>query len=99
MTGPEHRSTFASTAGGVMTDEAGAITGELELLCRPEAGVIRVLVRYAGADDWYTVSGGPVRTQRESGSIHERILQHLRTPGPVVGGNERPVSLDGFSGA
>jgi hypothetical protein len=30
----ELRSPFVSTAGGVMTEEAGAVTGDLELLTR-----------------------------------------------------------------
>ncbi len=44
-----------------MTEEVGAITGELELLTRltPD-GDIEALVRYAGAQDLYTVSGSPV---------------------------------------
>lgn len=91
----EDRSTFTSTTGGVMTEEAGAITGELELLCRPGAGVLHVLVRYAGAGEWYTVCGSPVRGGPEGKP--DRVVQHLRTPGAVVGGNEKPVSLEGFS--
>jgi hypothetical protein len=101
MTGPtryEFRSAFTSTTGGVMTEEAGAITGELELLCRPGPGGLHVAVRYAGADDWYTVSGSPVRAAGE-GETPERVLRHLRTPGPVVDGNERAVTLAEFSGA
>jgi hypothetical protein len=94
-------STFASTTGGVMTDEAGAITGELELLTRPTPGGIEALVRYAGAQDIYTVSGSPVPTgvlserpdQVEHGTVHGRILETLKTPGAVSGGNELPVDL------
>ena len=46
-----------------MTDGAGAITGELELLTRltPDGGAVEAMVRYAGAQDLYTVSGSPVR--------------------------------------
>jgi hypothetical protein len=101
MTGPagdEFRSTFTSTTGGVMTEEAGAITGELELLCRPEVEEWHVAVRYAGMDDWYTVSGSPVRAGGED-ATPERVLRYLRTPGPVVDGNERAVTLAGFSWA
>jgi hypothetical protein len=74
--------------GGVMTEEAGAITGELELLTRvSQDGGIKVLVRYAGARDLYTVSGSPVHTvsehsdQVEHRAAHERILEALTTPG------------------
>ena len=95
-------STFVSTMGGVMTEEAGAITGELELLTRvSQDGGIKVLVRYAGARDLYTVSGSPVRTatlsehpdQVEHRAAHERILEALTTPGRVESGNELPVDL------
>jgi hypothetical protein len=96
-------SSFSSTAGGVMTDEVGAITGDLELLTRetPDGGGIEVKVRYAGAQDLYTVSGSPVRTptlsarpdQVEHRAAHERILETLTTPGRVEGGNEQPVAL------
>jgi hypothetical protein len=102
MTGPtggESRSTFTSTTGGVMTEEAGAITGELDLLCRPGADGLHVAVRYAGADEWYTVSGSPVRIQGNPDDAMGRVVGHLSTPGPVVDGNERAVTLEGFPGA
>ena len=96
-------STFVSTTGGVMTDEVGAITGELELLTRPtpDGSAVEAIVRYAGAQDLYTVSGSPVRTatplerhyQAEHRAVHERILEALTTPGAVSGGNEMPVDL------
>ncbi len=94
----EVHSTLTSTAGGVMTDEAGAITGELELLCRPEAGRLHVSVRYAGTQDWYTVSGSPVQTRNAPDSTRERLVRCLSEPGPVVDGNEEAVSLEGFAG-
>ncbi len=63
----ELRSAFASTAGGVMTEEAGAVTGDLELLTRPtrDGRGVEALVRYAGARELYTVSGSPVRAVSE----------------------------------
>ena len=94
----ESRSTFTSTTGGVMTEEAGAITGELDLLCRPGPGGLDVLVRYAGANEWYTVSGSPVRVQGDPDDAPGRVVRHLGTPGPVVDGNERAVTLEGFEG-
>src|SRR5215211_2982071 len=93
-------STFVSTTGGVMTDEVGAITGELVLVTRatPDGG-IEAMVRYTGAQDLYTVSGSPVNAvtehpdQPEHRATHERILITLTTPGRVEGGNEKPVEL------
>jgi hypothetical protein len=97
--GEELRSTFVSTVGGVMTEEAGAVTGDLELLTRPSEagdGGLEALVRYAGAEEWYTVSGSPVRADGEDHrASHEAVLARLTTPGPVEGGNEQPVDLRG----
>ena len=95
------RSTLVSTTGGVMTEEVGAITGELELQTRatPDGSAVEAMVRYAGAQDLYTVSGSPVRAvsghidQAEHRATHERILETLTTPGRVESGNEMPVDL------
>jgi len=84
-----------------MTDEVGAITGGLELLTRvtPDNSAVEAMVRYAGAQDLYTVSGSPVHAvserpdQVEHRAAHERILETLRTPGRIEGGNEQPVGL------
>ena len=93
----ELRTPFASTAGGVMTDEAGAVTGDLELLTRPgENGGLEALVRYAGAGEWYTVTGSPVPDPAggaDHGASHEAMLALLTTPGPTQDGNELPVEL------
>ena len=101
----ELRSTFESTTGGVMTEEAGAITGELELLTRPtpDGTGVEALVRYADAQDLYTVSGSPVRAvseipdqgldQAEHRAAHDRILEVLRAPGEIMAGNEQAVTL------
>jgi hypothetical protein len=100
----ELRSAFASTAGGVMTEEAGAVTGDLELLTRPtpDGRGVEALVRYAGTRDLYAVSGSPLRAASESPNeeehraAHERILGLLTTPGRVdEGGNELPADLHG----
>jgi hypothetical protein len=92
---------FTSTTGGVMTDKAGAITGELEVETRVENGVVAVRTRYAGAEEWYAVTGSPVAVDASSShdpcTLHERIVAYLRRPGPVVDGNEAAVSLMGFS--
>ena len=97
----ELRSAFVSTVGGVMTVEAGAVTGDLELLTRPtpDGTGIEAFVRYAGARDLHTVSGSPVRAvsgvpgRTEHEQAHARVLEALTTPGRVVGGNERPTDL------
>ena len=84
-----------------MTEEVGAVTGDLELLTRPveagEGGVLEALVRYAGAGEWYSVSGSPLAAGGEDHrASHEVTLTRLTTPGPVEGGNELPVDLRGW---
>jgi hypothetical protein len=79
-----------------MTEEAGAVTGDLEFLTHPsEAGGLEALVRYAGAEEWYTVSGSPVVGVggEDHRASHEAALARLTTPGPVEDGNEQPVGL------
>ena len=88
-----------------MTEEVGAITGELELQtsATPDGSAVEATVRYAGAQDLYTVSGSPVRAatlslseragQAEHRATHERILVSLTTPGMIEDGNEKPVEL------
>ena len=80
-----------------MTVEAGAITGDLELITRSAADghVIEALVRYAGARDLYTVSGSPVPTTNTENheNRHQRILQQLTTPGMSEPMGERSVDL------
>jgi len=89
-------SPFTSTTGGVMTEEAGAVTGALELLTRPsDDGSVEVLVRYAGADEWYTVSGSPLTETMDHRTAHEALLARLTTPGRYEGDNEMPVDLLG----
>ena len=99
----EIRSTFASTTGGVMTREAGAVTGDLEISTHAEGDAISVSVRYAGAEEWYTVEGSPISLPNKTppspddlAELHQRVLGHLRCPGRIVDGNELPVSLASF---
>ena len=97
----ETRSTISSTTGGVMTEEVGAVTGELEVATRPRSGTIEVAVRYAGADEWYAVEGSPIAVNNADelsySELHEHIVRCLTTPGMAVKGNEEPTSLRGFS--
>ena len=100
----EAYSIIASTTGGVMTKEVGAITGDLEIATRPtNTESIEVTVRYAGASEWYAVEGSPIKLGGSSGGsfeldeLHERIVKHLTTPGSTVEGNEEPVYLSRFS--
>ena len=95
----DYRSNISSTTGGVRTDEAGAITGDLEVRTLAEAGLLEVSVRYAGAEEWYTVSGSPIPLsgrEKDPIGLHERVVTRLNSPGTVVDGNEEPAALHGL---
>jgi hypothetical protein len=87
-----------------MTKEVGAVTGELEVVTRHRAEGLEVVARYAGADEWYTVEGSPIKPENASSlplselrDLHERVVRHLITPGNVVKGNEQATSLLGYA--
>lgn len=92
----ESFSNITSTRGGVMTDEAGAVTGELEVRTLAEAGLLEVSVRYTGAEEWYTATGSPIPLsgkETDPTELHERVVACLNSPETVVDGNEEAVSL------
>ncbi len=102
----EARSTITSTTGGIMTKEVGAVTGDLEVatLLSQTVPAVEVIVRYAGAEEWYTVEGSPVKLGGASGpspielrELHERVVERLTRPGKIIEGNEKSTSLLGFS--
>lgn len=86
----EKYSAFQSTTGGVMTVEAGAISGDLEVCTKPTPNGVEITVRYAGADEWHAVEGSPVEDRER---CHERVVERLTTPGKKEGFNEEPVSV------
>lgn len=79
----ELSSVFTAPPGGVMTEEVGVITGQLELRtrCAP-SGQISVEVRYAGADEWYRVTGADVVLcdLADHRPLHQALLGVLHRP-------------------
>lgn len=79
----ELSSTFTAAPGGVMTDDVGVITGELELRtsCTPTWQVC-VKVRYAGAEEWYRVSAADVVLcdPADHRPVHQALLGVLHRP-------------------
>ena len=64
--------------GGVMTDEVGVVTGTLELrTALAPGGDVGVHVRYAGALDWYRVTGTSGVSLDDAGA-HGAVHQLLR---------------------
>lgn len=80
----ELSSPVVAPPGGVMTEEVGVITGELELrTTRAEDGSVSVMVRYAGALDWYTVTGSAglrLHDRRDHEPVHATLVGVLDRP-------------------
>ncbi|MGH3984564.1 MAG: hypothetical protein ACRDST_18230 [Pseudonocardiaceae bacterium] len=79
----ELSSVFTAPRGGVMTDEVGVTTGELELRTRSAPnGQINVEVRYAEAEEWYRISAADVvlRDPADHRPVHEALLGVLHRP-------------------
>ncbi|MFF7178542.1 hypothetical protein [Streptomyces sp. NPDC008121] len=72
--------------GGVLTDEAGALTGDVTVHTTWADGEARVAVQYSGASDWFTMSGSPVpcSSEPESRDIHEAVVEAVREGNAAV---------------
>jgi hypothetical protein len=75
-------STFIATHG-VMTDEVGVISGELELrtTCSDD-GRLTLAIRYVGAEEWYTLPGKNYRLHdpRDHEVVHRMLVAVLKRP-------------------
>jgi hypothetical protein len=68
--------------GGVMTDEAGVVTGDLTLRTELSAGQVTLRVQYKDADEWYAVTGGtaPLKDPADLDAVHAVALALLHRP-------------------
>ena len=75
-------SLFKAGPGGVMTDDVGVITGDLELRTTLTDNAVAVEVRYAGADEWYRLSAADCRLAdpRDHEPVHHALLGVLNRP-------------------
>ncbi len=64
----------------MLTDEAGALTGDVTVHTTWAEGEARVAVQYSGASDWFTMSGSPVpcATEEESRDFHDAVVEAVR---------------------
>lgn len=75
--------TFNATPDGVLTNEVGVISGQLELRTTcSEDGLLELAIRYAGADEWYTLAGNGYRLhdQRDHEVVHRLLTTILARP-------------------
>ncbi|ANZ42774.1 hypothetical protein BBK82_15690 [Lentzea guizhouensis] len=76
-------SLFVAGPGGVMTDEVGVVTGDLELCTElSDDGKLRASVRYEGAEEWYAITGAAcsLADPRDHEPVHSLLLALLNRP-------------------
>ena len=74
-------SDLVARPGGVMTDEVGAVTGDLTLRTEVTDGVVVHHVQYKDADEWYVVTGSqrPLAGQ-DIDAAHKEAVAALSAP-------------------
>ncbi len=66
-------------AGGVRTDEAGIITGEVSVRTMWKDGQAHIAVQYGGAPQWCTMTGSPLScSERASRTVHQSAVEAVR---------------------
>lgn len=75
------KSTFVATHG-VMTEEVGVISGELELCTTCDTdGTLTLAITYVGAEEWYTLPGKyRIYDPRDHEVIHRILVNVLERP-------------------
>ncbi|WP_326635654.1 hypothetical protein OIE67_00795 [Nonomuraea fuscirosea] len=72
-------SSVVAGPGGVMTEEAGVITGEVTVRTEVSGDRVTVRVQYLDADEWYQIDGSPLRPDSGPGQdLHDQIVQAVR---------------------
>ena len=76
------RSSDVNAPGGVMTDEAGVITGELTLRSELSGATVTLRVQYKDADEWYTVTGAKatLKDPADAEALHIVVSAILNRP-------------------
>ncbi|MEV7975675.1 hypothetical protein [Streptomyces sp. NPDC086519] len=69
--------------GGVRTDEAGVVTGELTVHTTWDGRQAVVRVQYSGTSRWFTLTGSPVPCPSRQGSrdLHQSVVEAVRAGG------------------
>ncbi|MFF4582559.1 hypothetical protein [Streptomyces sp. NPDC001389] len=71
--------------GGVLTEQAGALSGELTVHTEWQEGRAHVAVGYGDGEEWYALAGSPVacRDPQSSRLIHQSAVEAVRAGGAV----------------
>jgi hypothetical protein len=76
------RTSDVNAPGGVMTDEAGVVTGELTLRTELTGNDVTLHVQYKDADEWYRVTGGKatLKDPADLEAVHSLAIALLHRP-------------------
>ncbi|MFE9634031.1 hypothetical protein [Streptomyces sp. NPDC006463] len=68
-------------AGGVRTDEAGILTGEVSVRTTWKNGQAHISVQNSGAADWCTMTGSPLpcASEQASRAVHQSAVEAVRS--------------------
>lgn len=78
--------------GGAMTDEVGVITGPLTVRTTAVAGgLARIGIQYTDAEEWYTLTGSPVRHRGDPAALHAAALAAVRAGGAAEAPGTAPA--------
>ncbi|MET9885633.1 hypothetical protein ABZZ20_21350 [Streptomyces sp. NPDC006430] len=72
--------------GGVRTDEAGILNGDLTVHTTWSGQEAHVAVQYSGGSDWFTVTGSPTECASEEASryLHQAVVDAVRNGGAAT---------------
>ena len=77
----ERTADIVAGPGGVMTDEAGVVTGDLTLRSEVTGDAYVLRVQYKDAAEWYTVTGSKTRARPDAlDALHALATALLNRP-------------------
>ncbi|WP_103959144.1 hypothetical protein [Nonomuraea solani] len=71
-------SSVVAGPGGVMTAEAGVVTGEVTVRTEVAHDRVTVRIQYVDADEWYEVEGSPLGPADSGPRLHREIVQAVQ---------------------
>ncbi len=82
--------------GGVRTEEAGIVAGELTVHTAWDGKQADVRVQFSGTSQWFTLTGSPAPcpTRQDSRRLHQAVVEAVRAGGGAT--VPQPDRLGGY---
>ncbi|MFG3292955.1 hypothetical protein ACGF3G_29645 [Streptomyces sp. NPDC048179] len=79
--------------GGVRTDEAGVVSGELTVHTTWNGRQANVKIQHSGTSEWFTLTGSPVPCPSQQGSrnLHQEVVEAVRAGGGTAFPQHHPL--------